>query len=193
MWQSERIGFGVEQTHADAHAQMHARTRTRTHKKTHTDAHAQMHARTRTDTHTDTHTHTQMHAQTRTDTYYTCDMICGHQLTKPVKLEVGIKTGCPWSAVNFIVALNHWMKWLCLLAPPGSTSPNPVQAFADDVLLATREEDVITNMLSHTDCFLQWSGLEVKNSKCAVFYERRSGGNRWYRAKHDHPLSFTIA
>ena len=114
-------------------------------------------------------------------------VICRHQLTKPVKLEVGIKTGCPWSAVNFIVALNHWLKWLCLLAPPGSTSPNPVQAFADDVLLASRGEDVITNMLLHTDRFLQWSGLEVKNSKCAVFYERRSGGNRWHRAKHVPP------
>jgi hypothetical protein len=30
---------------------------------------------------------------------------CGQQLTKPVKLEVGIKTGCPRSTVNFIVAL----------------------------------------------------------------------------------------
>ena len=68
------------------------------------------------------------------------------QLTKPVKLEVGIKTGCPWSAVNFIVALNHWPKWICLLAPPGSTSLNPVQAYADDVLLASREENVITNI-----------------------------------------------
>ena len=48
-------------------------------------------------------------------------------------------------------------------------------------------------MLSHTDRFLQWSGLEVKNSKCAVLYERRSGGNRWYRAKQDHPPSFLIA
>ena len=120
-------------------------------------------------------------------------VICGQQLTKPVKLEVGIKTGCLWSAVNFIVALNHWLKWICLLAPPGSTSPNPVQAYADDVLLASREENVITNMLSHTDRFLQWSGLEVKNSKCAVLFERRNGGNRWYRAKDDHPPSFSIA
>ena len=47
-------------------------------------------------------------------------------------------------------------------------------------------------MLSHTDRFLQWSGLEVKNSKCAVLFERRNGGNRWYRAKH-HPPSFSIA
>ena len=67
------------------------------------------------------------------------------------------------------------------------------EVYADDILLASREENVITNMLSHTDRSLQLSGLEVKNSKCAVLYERRSGGNKWYRAKHDHPPSFSIA
>ena len=74
-------------------------------------------------------------------------MICRDQLTSPIQLRTGIKIGCPWSAVNFILALNHWLKW---------------------------------------------SGLEVKNSKCAAFYERRSGGNRWYQAKGDRPPSFTI-
>ena len=47
-------------------------------------------------------------------------------------------------------------------------------------------------MLSHTDVSLRWSGLEVKNSKCAAFFERRSGGNRWHQAKGDRPPSFTI-
>lgn len=31
----------------------------------------------------------------------------------------------------------------------------------------------------HNMLFLEWSGLEVKESKCTVLYERRSGGNRW--------------
>ncbi len=31
-----------------------------------------------------------------------------------------------------------------------------------------------------------------KHSKCAVFYERRSGGNRWYRSRADQPALFTI-
>ncbi len=47
-------------------------------------------------------------------------------------------------------------------------------------------------MLSCTDRFLTWSGLQVKHSKCAVFYERRNGGNRWYRSMADQPPSFTI-
>lgn len=119
-------------------------------------------------------------------------VICGDQLTKPIHLGVGIKTGCPWSAVNFIIAINSWLKWLEQCAPLDIKSPNPIQGFADDVLIASREERVITQMLLRTDAFLQWSGLEAKNTKCAVFYERRSGGNRWYKSKCDKLPSFSI-
>ncbi len=119
-------------------------------------------------------------------------VICGKDLTRPIPLEVGIKTGCPWSAVNFIIAINQWLKWLCAHAPPHCRSPNPVQGYADDVAIASRDDGVIKNMLSCTDRFLTWSGLRVKHSKCAVFYERRSGGNRWYKSRADQPPSFTI-
>ncbi|KAI9541252.1 hypothetical protein NQZ68_032256 [Dissostichus eleginoides] len=105
-------------------------------------------------------------------------VICGQQLTEPIALKVGIKTGCPWSAVNFILALNQWMKWIYQCAPLHVKSPNPVQGYADDVQVSSRQEDVIINMLARTDEFLQWSGLEVKQAKCAVLHERRSGGNR---------------
>ena len=110
-------------------------------------------------------------------------VICGDQLTEPVPLQVGIKTGCPWSAVNFILAINQWLKWLCQCAPPQIRSPNPVQGYADDVEMSSRDESVIADMLSRTDEFLLWSKLEVKHTKCAALYERRSGGNRWYKAK----------
>ena len=118
-------------------------------------------------------------------------VICGDQLTEPVPLQVGIKTGCPWSAVNFILAINQWLKWLCQCAPPQIRSPNPVQGYADDVEMSSRDESVITNMLGRTD-FLLWSKLEVKHTKCAALYERRSGGNRWYKAKSDKSPSFTL-
>lgn len=119
-------------------------------------------------------------------------VICGQQLTEPISLKVGIKTGCPWSAVNFVLALNQWMKWIHQCAPPHVRSPNPVQGYADDVQVSSRQEDVIINMLTRTEEFLHWSGLEVKQSKCAVFHERRSGGNRWFKAKNDKPPSFLI-
>ncbi|KAI9538429.1 hypothetical protein NQZ68_014173 [Dissostichus eleginoides] len=118
-------------------------------------------------------------------------VICGQQLTEPIALKVGIKTGCPWSAVNFILALNQWMKWIYQCAPLHVKSPNPIQGYADDVQVSSRQEDVI-NMLARTDEFLQWSGLEVKQAKCAILHERRSGGNRWYKAKNDKPPSFLV-
>ena len=58
--------------------------------------------------------------------------------------------------------------------------------------MSSRQEEVVTNMLARTDEFLQWSGLEVKQAKCAVLHECRSGGNRWYKAKRDMPPSFLV-
>ena len=103
---------------------------------------------------------------------------------------VGIKTGCPWIAISFVLAINQWIRWLCDCAPPNVMSPNPVQGYADDVQLASREESVIKDMLSRTDTFLDWSGLQIKQSKCAVLYQRRSGGNRWYKSKMDRDPEF---
>ena len=94
--------------------------------------------------------------------------------------------------MNFILALNQWMKWIYQCAPLHVRSPNPVQGYADDVQVSSRQEDVIIGMLARTDEFLQWSGLEVKQAKCAVLHERRSGGNRWYKAKNDKPPSFLV-
>lgn len=121
------------------------------------------------------------------------EVICGEQLTHPTSLQIGIKTGCPWSAINFIIAINQWLKWMCQCAPPGVISPIPVQGYADDVLMVSREECVVKNMLARTDAFLEWSGLEIKDTKCAVLYERRSGGNRWYHSKSDKCPVFTVA
>ncbi len=59
--------------------------------------------------------------------------------------------------------------------------------------MVSREERVIKNMLARTDAFLEWSGLEIKDKKCAVLYERRSGGNRWSRSKSDKCPVFTVA
>ncbi len=78
------------------------------------------------------------------------------------------------------------------MCPPGVISPIPVQGNVDDVLMVSREECVVMNMLARTDAFLEWSGLEIKDTKCAVLYERRSGGNRWCRSKSDKCPVFTV-
>lgn len=55
------------------------------------------------------------------------------------------------------------MKWIHQCAPQHVRSPNPVQGYANDVQVSSRQE-VITNMLPCTDRFLQWSGLEVEQA-----------------------------
>ncbi len=64
---------------------------------------------------------------------------------------------------NFIIAINQWLKWMCHCAPPGVISPIPVQGYADDVLMVSREECEVKNTLARTDAFLKWSGLEIKD------------------------------
>ncbi len=36
-------------------------------------------------------------------------------------------------------------------------------------MMASREECLIKNMLARTNAFLEWSGLKIKDTKCAVF------------------------
>ncbi len=81
-------------------------------------------------------------------------------------------------SVSAIIAFNQWLKWM--------------YQCADDVLMVSREECVVKYMLARTDAFLEWSGLEIKDTKCAVLYER-IGGNRWYRSKSDKCPVFTVA
>lgn len=82
----------------------------------------------------------QLYADVIKDVYYNSyiQVICGSALTDRIPLQIGIKTGCPWSAINFILAINSWMKWLCQCAPAGVRSPNPVQGYADDVEISSR-------------------------------------------------------
>ena len=47
-------------------------------------------------------------------------------------------------------------------------------------------------MLLHTEQFIRWLNLDIKLTKCVAFYERRSGGNRWYKAKLDKLPNFKI-
>ncbi len=61
------------------------------------------------------------------------------------------------------------------------------------VCVCVRACGPIQNILARTHAFLEWSGLEIKDTQCAVLYERRSGGNRWHRSKSDKCPVFTVA
>ena len=94
----------------------------------------------------------QVYTDTIKDVYKSSfiQVICGLQLTEQIPLCLGIKTGCPWSAVNFILAINQWLVWMRQCTPSESISPNPVQAFADDVQMSSCQENIIHNMLCKT-------------------------------------------
>ena len=62
--------------------------------------------------------------------------------------------------------------------------PPPVLGFADDLALSAYTEDILKEMIVVSEPVLLESGLQVKPSKSALFYNRRSGNN-WYKGKND--------
>ena len=126
-------------------------------------------------------------------------VICGKELTKEFLLTKGTKTGCPLSAVLFIIDLDKSLKEVHNLAiisrnieDEKRISPIPAGGYADDVVLISYVEDQIKDMLS---CLIEQtkpSGLEIRPDKCAAFFERRSG-NRWYRAKLEQEPKLVIS
>ena len=60
-------------------------------------------------------------------------------------------------------------------------NPIPIQAFADDIVLVSHDINTILDMIAEGEGQMRQAGLEVKSTKCGVFYGRRSGNN-WYTA-----------
>ena len=63
-------------------------------------------------------------------------------------------------------------------------NPIPVQAFADDIAAVHADRTVIQLMFDIAERLMYSSGLDVKPSKSAVLYARRSGSN-WYKGKRE--------
>ena len=63
-------------------------------------------------------------------------------------------------------------------------NPLVVQSFADDIALGTHDEKTLRDMISIVEPIMAEANLEVKDSKCAVFYDSRSDNN-WYKVKND--------
>ena len=60
----------------------------------------------------------------------------------------------------------------------------PVKGHADDIAIATHNEITTQEMIHASKPIMHKTNLDIKGSKCAVFYERRSRNN-WYKSKHD--------
>eukprot|EP00795_Rhopilema_esculentum_P017880 gene17880-biopygen1733 len=70
-------------------------------------------------------------------------------------------------------------------------NPCPLQAFADDVVVVSYDVTIINEMFDIGQVAMKIAGLEVKPSKCAVMYARRSGNN-WYKGKADKKPTVSI-
>ena len=122
----------------------------------------------------------------------------GNELSKEYLLTVGTKTGCPLSAVLFVIQLDRSLKEVhspaiisLNMQDEKRVSPIPVMGHADNIAFFTILERVQRDMLN---VFIQStapSGLKIRSDKCSIFYERRSR-NRWYKAKSDKPPEIEI-
>ena len=63
-------------------------------------------------------------------------------------------------------------------------NPLPLQAFADDVVVVNYDAMIINEIFDIRKVAMEIAGLEMRSSKCAVMYARRSGNN-WYKGKGD--------
>ena len=123
---------------------------------------------------------------------YSCfNVICGNGLSGRYYIVKGTKTGDPLSGFLFLMVIDRMFKPMVNkvlisknIENEGLLNPLPVQGFADDIALVTYSEKLFVDMVSAAEPIINESGLEVKITKCALFYERRSGNN-WYHSKND--------
>ena len=80
-------------------------------------------------------------------------------------------------------AFNHAMIALNI-ENEKNINPLPIQAHADDIAMISYDIRMLEEMIEISEPVFAEVGLKVKGSKCALFYERRSGNN-WYKGRKD--------
>ena len=116
---------------------------------------------------------------------------CGNNLSKKIYITKGTKTGDQLSVIIFLLlidrafqpASNHAMIAFNI-ENEKNINPLPTQAYADDIALISYDLRMLEEMIGICETLFAEVGLKVKGSKCALFYERRSG-NTWYKGKND--------
>ena len=118
-------------------------------------------------------------------------VICGNNLTQKIYITRGTKTGDPLSVMIFLVIVDKVLKPAFSHALVSmnienerNIRPIPIQAYADDIAMVTYDLELLEEMIMKCEPLFDQAGLKVKASKCALFYERRSGNN-WYKGKGD--------
>ena len=118
-------------------------------------------------------------------------VMCGDTLSQTITITRGTKTGDPLSVIIFLMiinkvlqpAYNHALVTLNI-ENERKIRPLPIQAYADDIAMIAYDYEMLNEMIQVSEPLFNRAGLRVKASKCALFYERRSGNN-WYKGKSD--------
>ena len=89
-------------------------------------------------------------------------VICGNNLTQKIYIKSGTKPAFSHALVNMNTENERNIR------------PVPIQAY---IAMVTYDLKLLNEMIMKCEPLFDQAGLKVKASKCALFYERRSGNN----------------
>ena len=94
------------------------------------------------------------------------EVICGHKMSKRFHIVSGTKTGDPLSALLFIMVIDRVCKPMVTASILESNirdeaylNPMPLQVFADDIVLASNNLNVIKSMIGAAESKKDEAGL----------------------------------
>jgi len=95
----------------------------------------------------------------------------GEGNTNAIKLNVGVKQGCPLSPMLFNIALNPLIERIHEMRMErgylsGDNQALSIQAFADDIVLISGTQEGMNTLLRTTMEYCRYSGLKINASKC---------------------------
>ena len=99
-------------------------------------------------------------------------------LSREVKLERGIRQGCPLSALHFIIALEPLLEILRRHPWYQYAPERRVIAYADDVNVYVHKED-LASMFQELDKFCKGTQLKVNRGKCRILKRREANNDRY--------------
>ena len=108
-------------------------------------------------------------------------------ITVPITREKGIIQGCPYSVLAFEVGIDKWLRWIDMTSVPRAPNP-PIQGFVDDVINMSKNNYTFIGMFDKTEKFIDATGMEAKQRKCAIQTGKRSGNN-W---KEGNEINVTV-
>lgn len=97
---------------------------------------------------------------------------CNGIISPSIKINVGVKQGCPLSMLLFSLAIDPVLQSLSspfdffgyVVAP----FHIPVLAYADDIAIISSDGNQLQTMLDRVNCIATWMGIRFRPNKCAT-------------------------